>query len=71
MEFTAEKIADLIEQAIGRRPDEIGAYGNRGMSFGFKDTDVTPAERQTALAALPDFVRKVYSFKRKVVTDDE
>ncbi len=71
MKFTAEKLADLIEAAIGRRPDSIGASGNRGMSFTFKGTDVTPAERQTALAALPDFVKEIYSFKRTIVPDDE
>lgn len=71
MAFTAQKLADIIEQAIGRRPEGIGASGNRGMSFTFKDTDITPAERQTALAALPDFVKDVYSFKRTTAPDDE
>ena len=71
MRFTAEKLATIIEAAIGRRPDSIGASGNRGMSFTFKDTDITPAERQTALDALPDFVKMVYSFNRTVVDSEE
>lgn len=70
MQFTAEKIADLIEAAIGRRPDEIGASGNRGMSFGFNDTDVSPADRQAALAAMPEFIKMIYSFNRTVVDDE-
>ena len=71
MKFTAEKIADLIEAAIGRRPDSIGASGNRGMSFTFKDTDVSPAERQLALDALPEFIRMIYSFDRTTVESEE
>ena len=70
MKFTAEKLATLIEAAIGRRPDSIGASDNRSMSFTFKDTDITPQERQTALAALPSFMKLVYSFSRAVVDSE-
>lgn len=69
MEFTAKKIADLIEATIVRRPDAIGAHGNRGMSFTFNDADVSPAERQACLDAMPEFIRMVYSFNRTVVEE--
>ena len=71
MKFTAQKIADLIEATIGRRPDEIGASGNRGMSFTFYGSDISPAERQAALNALPPFIRLVYSFDREVLEVEE
>jgi len=71
MMFTAEKIAGLIEAAIGRRPDEIGASGNRGMSFTFNGTDIVPTERQAALDALPEFIRQVYNFTRTVIEEGE
>lgn len=71
MKFTAEKIANIIEGAIGRRPDIIGASGNRGMSFTFKDVDITQEERQLALARLPEFIKMVYSFSRYEVPSEE
>lgn len=71
MRITAEKIADLIETAIGRRPDELGKSGLHTFSFTFHDTDIVPAERQAALAAMPEWLRMVYSFNRDVVPDDE
>lgn len=71
MKITAEKLADLVEAAIGRRPDELGKSGLHTFSFTFKDTDIIPAERQAALAALPEWIRLVYSFDRDVLPDDE
>ena len=71
MDFTAQNIGTLIMGTIGRAPDEIGSYGNRGMSFTFYDADVTPAERQACLDVLPEFMRLVYSFNRTVVEENE
>jgi len=71
MRVTAEKIADLIEDAIGRRPDGLGKSGLHTWSFTFDDVDITPAERQAALEALPPWLRMVYSFSREEVEDEE
>lgn len=75
MRFTAQKLAQLIEvafTAIGepRTVDEIGASGNRGMSFTFNGTDITPAQRQAALDALPPFVKEIYIFSRTVIDEE-
>ena len=40
-------------------------------AFTFNDTDITSAERQAALAALPEWMRELYSFSREVVADEE
>lgn len=71
MKVSAEKIADLIEGAIGRRPDELGKSGLHTWSFTFKDEDVGLAERQDALKAMPEFIRKVFTFSREEVADEE
>lgn len=71
MKITAEKLAELIEATIGRKPDELGKSGLHTFSFTFKDSDVSPAERQAVLNALPPFLRMVYSFDRDVLPDDE
>lgn len=71
MKITPEKIADLIEGAIGRRPDGLGKSGLHTWSFTFGEPDLTPAERQAALAALPEWLRLVYGFERDVVADEE
>ena len=71
MRVTQEKIADLIETAIGRRPDELGKSGLHTWSFTFDEPDLTPAERQAALAAMPEFIRMVFGFSRDVVADEE
>ena len=70
MKVSAEKIADLIEDAIGRRPDELGKSGLHTWSFTFKDADVSPAERQQALDAMPEFIKMVFAFSREVVDDE-
>ena len=71
MKISADKIADLIEAAIGRRPDELGKSGLHWWGFTFKEPDISPAERQTALAAMPEFIRTVFTFSREVVADEE
>jgi len=71
MRVTQEKIADLIESAIGRRPDGLGKSGLHTWSFTFDEPDLTPAERQAALAAMPEFIRMVFGFSRDVVADEE
>ena len=71
MKVTAEKLADLIEDAIGRRPDELGKSGLHTWSFTFNEPDISPADRQTALDALPPWLRMVYGFSREVVADEE
>ena len=71
MRVTAEKIADLIEAAIGRRPDGLGKSGLHTWSFTFNEPDISPAERQAALEALPPWLRMVYSFSREVIDDEE
>ena len=70
MKITAEKLADLIESAIARRPDELGKSGLHTFSFTFKDTDLSAAERQAALGAMPEWLRMVYSFSREVVAEE-
>ena len=70
MKIAPEKMLDIIEGAA-RRPDEMGKSGLHTWSFTFKDTDITPAERQAALAALPEWMRELYSFSREVVADEE
>ena len=71
MKITAEKLAYLIEVAIARRPDELGKSGLHTFSFTFKDTDVSPTERQAALDAMPEWLRMVYSFSREEIPDEE
>ena len=70
MRIEPRKFLDLIEGAIGRRPDESGKSGLHTWSFVFHDADVTPAERQAALDALPDWLRLLYSFSREVVEEE-
>lgn len=71
MRITAEKLADLVEAAIGRRPDELGKSGLHTFSFTFKDTDITQGERQLALDSMPEWIRLVYSFNRDIILDEE
>jgi len=71
MQVSAEKIADLIEDAIDRRPDEIGKSGLHTWSFTFKDTDVSQEDKQLALEAMPEFIKMVFKFSREVVDDEE
>ncbi len=71
MKVTAEKLADIIEVAIGRRPDEISKSGLHTWGFTFHEPDITPAERQTALAAMPPFIHDVFSFSREEVGEVE
>ncbi len=71
MKVTAEKLADLIEDAIGRRPDELGKSGVHTWSFTFEDTDISSQDRTDAQAALPDGFKLLYSFSREVVSDEE
>ena len=71
MRVSAEKIADLIEGAIGRRPDGLGKSGLHTWSFTFKDTDISAQDRADAQAALPTGIRLLYSFSREVVADEE
>ena len=70
MKIEPRKFLDLIEGAIGRRPDECGKSGLHTWSFTFLDADVSPAERQLALDALPDWLRLLYSFDREVVVEE-
>lgn len=71
MKVSAEKIADLIETAINRRPDELGKSGLHTWSFTFKDTDISQEDKQLALDSMPEFIRMVFGFNREVVADDE
>lgn len=71
MKVSPEKIADLIEAAIGRRPDGLGKSGLHTWSFTFDGVDVSPAERQAALDAMPEFIRMVFGFSREEVADEE
>ncbi len=71
MRIDPSKMMDLIEAAIGRRPDEMGKSGLHTWSFTFKDPDLTIAERNAAKDALPEWMRMLYSFSREVVTDEE
>jgi len=71
MKVTAEKIADLVEDTIGRRPVGLGKSGLHTWSFTFGEPDLTPVERQAVLDALPPWLRMVYGFSREVVSDEE
>jgi len=71
MKINPQKFLDLIEGAIGRRPDESGKSGLHSWSFTFHETDVSVAERQAALDALPEWLRMLYSFSREVKVVEE
>lgn len=71
MKITAEKLADLIEASIGRRPDALGQSGLHTFSFTFDNTDISAADRQAARDAMPEWLRMVYGFSRDVIPDDE
>ena len=63
-------LMDLIETAIGRRPDELGKSGLHTWSFTFADTDITAQNRTDAQAALPDGIKLLYSFTREVLEEE-
>ena len=71
MKVDPKKLMDLIETAIGRRPDEQGKSGLHTWSFTFKDLDISAQDRSDAQAALPGGIRLLYSFSREVVSDEE
>ena len=71
MKMNEKLLLDLIENAIGRRPDEHGRSGVHMFSFTFQDTDISPADRTTARAALPPWMKQLYGFTREVLPDDE
>jgi hypothetical protein len=71
MKITPEKIAQLIENAIGRSPDSIGRSGQHTFTFTFDDTDITAPQRADALAAMPEWIRVMYSFTREILPDDQ
>lgn len=71
MKVDPQKMMDLIETTIGRRPDEQGKSGLHTWSFTFKDTDISAQDRSDAQAALPDGIRLLYGFSREVVSDEE
>ena len=71
MAITKEKLADIIEDTTGRRPDGLGKSGLHTWNFTFNEPDLTPVQRQAVLDALPPWLRMVYSFSRKVVSDEE
>lgn len=71
MKVDPEKLMDLIESAIGRRPDELGKSGLHTWSFTFEDTDISAQDRADAQAALPAGIRLLYGFSREVVDDEE
>ena len=70
MKVSPEKLLDLIESTIGRRPDEIGKSGLHTWSFTFLDTDISAQDRSDAQAALPDGIRLLYGFTREVVVEE-
>ena len=70
MRFDADKIADIIEATIGRRPDGQGTAGWRGRTFIFDDTDITAQDRTDVLEALPNCLRYLFSFTRTVVEEE-
>lgn len=66
MKFDPQKIADRIKSGTGKEVI-IGVSGNRSITFTFIDEDLTPAERQAVVDALPPFVNLFYSFDGIVV----
>ena len=70
MKVDPELMMDLIETAIGRRPDELGKSGLHTWSFTFVDTDITAQNRTDAQAALPDGIKLLYSFTREVLEEE-
>ena len=70
MRVTPDKLLDLVEAAIGRRPDGMGKSGLHTWSFDFVGTDISAQDRADALAALPEGIRLLYSFERLVVEEE-
>lgn len=60
-----EKISDLAESVLGRRPVAIGESGRgRAIMVEF-DPDLTVDERTTLLDAMPNWIRKLYDFRQE------
>jgi len=69
MKVSPDKLLDIIETAVGRRPDGMGKSGLHTWSFDFDDTDITAQNRDDALAAFPEAIRFLYSFEREVIEE--
>lgn len=70
MRVTPDKLLDLIEAAIGRRPDGMGKSGLHTWSFDFDDVDISAQDRADAQAALPEGIRLLYGFTREVIEEE-
>ena len=70
MYFEPNKLAEQISAYIGHEV-EVGASGNRKLSFIIKDVDLTENQRETIRDNLPEFVKLFYTFDRDVVVEDE
>jgi len=71
MRVTADKLMTLIEGATGRSPDAMGKSGLHTWSFDFHDTDIDEGDRLAVKAAIPEFLRLMFSFDREVVDEEE
>lgn len=60
-----EKISDLAQSALGRRPVAIGESGRgRAIMLEF-DPDLTNGERITLMSAMPNWIKKLYDFRKE------
>lgn len=57
-------LSDVCEQAIGRKPVITSKGGSDVVALEF-DPDLTQEERQTVLAALPEWFRSMWRFSRR------
>lgn len=69
MRFTlGEKISDLAQATLGRRPVVVGCGGGGSIIQIEFSPDLTSAERTAMLNAMPEWVRKLYTFIRETGT---
>lgn len=67
MKLDMTKLVALITAATTRVPDGAGRSGLH--TFTYNITDLTVAQRNAALATLPEWMRAMYSFDREVLPD--
>jgi len=70
MKFNAQYLADIIQGATTRKPDELGKSGLHTFSFTFKGSDLTVGQRIAAYNALPEWMRLMYDFEEEILPDD-
>ena len=61
------KLSDLAQTTIGRRPAVMAKGGADIFQLEF-NPDLTPAERTALSNALPDWMKKLFTFELKIGT---